>query len=180
VYAGSGPGRGARWYKRRVRPLIPAILASLAAATCAPAAPPAKEAIAAALDDWHDAAAHADEARYFGHFADDAVFLGTDATERWDTAAFRAYAHPHFAKGKAWSFKSIRRVITVDPDGHVAWFDEDLDAPKLGPVRGSGVLVKRGAGWKISQYNLAVTVPNERFEAVKRAAAGAEPPPCPR
>ena len=35
------------------------------------------------LDDFHDAAAHADEARYFGHFAAGAVFLGTDATERW-------------------------------------------------------------------------------------------------
>src|SRR5262249_42795332 len=48
------------------------------------------------LDDWHDAAAHADEARYFGHFAPGGVFLGTDASERWDVAAFRAYAHPRF------------------------------------------------------------------------------------
>ena len=44
--------------------------------------------------------AASDEERYFAHFADDAVFMGTDATERWDKAAFRAYAHPHFAKGK--------------------------------------------------------------------------------
>src|SRR5438067_6674996 len=34
------------------------------------------------LDDWHDAASKADEERYFGHFANGAVFLGTDATER--------------------------------------------------------------------------------------------------
>jgi hypothetical protein len=159
------------------RALLRTAIVMLLAGACAPVAPPAKEAIAAALDDWHDAAARADEERYFGHMTSDAVFLGTDATERWDTAAFRAYAHPHFAKGKAWSFRSIRRAITVDPGGLVAWFDEDLDAPKLGPVRGSGVLVKRGAAWKISQYNLAVTVPNERFDAVKRAAAGAEPLP---
>src|SRR5262245_54937937 len=119
---------------RPMRPLLPAILLSLAAATCAPAAPPppevpipaapaAKEAIAAVLDNWIDAAARADEERYFGYLAEDAVFLGTDATERWDKAAFRAYAHPHFAKGKAWSFKAIRREITVDPAGVVAWFD---------------------------------------------------------
>src|SRR6266545_7462239 len=38
-------------------------------------------AAAAMLDDWHAAAAAADEARYFAHFATDAVFLGTDATE---------------------------------------------------------------------------------------------------
>ena len=55
------------------------------------------------VDDWHDAAAKADETRYFAHFTDDGVFLGTDATERWDVPAFRKYAHPHFAKGKAWA-----------------------------------------------------------------------------
>ncbi len=38
--------------------------------------PAASAAIARALDDFHDAAARADEARYFAHFADDAVFLG--------------------------------------------------------------------------------------------------------
>ena len=46
------------------------------------------------------AAAHAHEPRYFAHFAPEAVFLGTDAAERWDLGAFRAYAHPHFAQGK--------------------------------------------------------------------------------
>src|SRR5690349_10642917 len=86
-------------YNRPMRPrLLPALLVCLAAASCgkaSPAAPPSKEAIAAVLDDWHAAAAHADEDRYFGHLADDAVFLGTDAKERWDKAAFLAYAHPH-------------------------------------------------------------------------------------
>ena len=86
----------------------------------------------------------ADEARYFGHFAAGAVFLGTDATERWDAVAFRAYAHPHFARGKAWSFSAVRRAIILAPDGTVAWFDEDLATPNLGPARGSGVLVREG------------------------------------
>ncbi|MEM9802988.1 MAG: hypothetical protein AAGA20_21875, partial [Planctomycetota bacterium] len=31
------------------------------------------------LDDWHEAAAVGDRDRYIGHFAPDAVFLGTDA-----------------------------------------------------------------------------------------------------
>jgi ketosteroid isomerase-like protein len=164
------------------RSILPALVLSLACATCAaPTAPPrvavtaepaAKAAINAVLDDWHDAAAQADEERYFRHLAEDSVFLGTDATERWDPPAFRTFAHPHFAKHKAWSFKSIRRAVTVDPGGAIAWFDEDLDTPNLGPARGSGVLGKRGGEWKILQYNLAVTVPNDRFDAVKRAAAG--------
>jgi len=75
-----------------------------------------------ALDDLHDAAARADEERYFAHFARGGVFLGTDATERWDVAAFRAYAHPHFARGKAWSLRGVRRNVAVR--GDLAWFDE--------------------------------------------------------
>lgn len=136
-----------------------------------------RAAIARVLDDFHDAAARADEARYFGHFAADAVFLGTDATERWEREAFRRYAHPHFVKGKAWSFRAVRREIALDRGGAVAWFDEDLATPNLGPARGSGVLVRGapGAAWKIAQYNLAITVPNERFGEVKRLLAGEAP-----
>lgn len=117
------------------------------------------------LDDWHDAAAKADESRYFAHFAEGAVFMGTDATERWTVPQFRAYAHPHFARGRAWSFHATRREVTVR--GDVAWFDEDLATPNLGPARGSGVLVREANAWKIAHYNLTVTVPNERMKAVK-------------
>jgi hypothetical protein len=133
-----------------------------------------KKAIAAVLDDWHDAAARAAEDRYFAHFAEGGVFLGTDATERWDVPAFRAYAHPHFARGKAWSFRAVRRSIEIAPGAAVAWFDEDLDTPNLGPARGSGVLVRRAPGepWRIAQYNLSVPIPNERFDEVKRLIAG--------
>ena len=122
--------------------------------------------ISRVLDDWHDAAAHADEERYFAHFAPMGVFLGTDATERWTVPQFRAYAHPHFAKGKAWAFAATRREITFV--NGVAWFDEDLDTANLGPARGSGVLVRNEAGgWKIAQYNLSIPIPNERFKEVR-------------
>jgi SnoaL-like protein len=131
-------------------------------------------AIGKVVDGWHDAAARADEAAYFGAFAPNAVFLGTDATERWSLDAFRAYAHPHFAKGKAWSFKSVRREVTLGCDGRVAWFDEDLATPNLGPARGSGVLVVVDGAWMIAQYNLAITVPNERFKEVKALLEGKE------
>jgi hypothetical protein len=120
--------------------------------------------VAAVLDDFHDAAAKADEDRYFGHFAPDGVFLGTDATERWDVASFRAYAHPHFAKGKAWSFRGVRRRVIVR--GDTAWFEEDLETQNLGPARGSGVLRFSEGRWLIEQYVLSITVPNERFKEV--------------
>ena len=157
-------------------------VAASALLACAPArlAPPpslapasageeaAKRDIAQALDDMHDAAARADENRYFAHFAPDAVFLGTDAKERWDMTAFRGFAHPFFGKGKAWSFRSVRRGITVSADGRIAWFDEDLATEKLGPARGSGVLARGASGtWLVEQYNLTTVVPNERFAAVR-------------
>jgi hypothetical protein len=127
----------------------------------------AKVAIAQALDDWHDAAAHADEERYFARFAAKGVFLGTDATERWDVAAFRAYAHPRFSAGKGWAFHATRRAIALSDDGTTAWFDEDLATEKLGPARGSGVLTLVSGQWRIEQYNLATVIPNERFAAVR-------------
>ncbi|HEU0053410.1 MAG TPA: nuclear transport factor 2 family protein, partial [Longimicrobium sp.] len=132
---------------------------------CAHAPVPGQDAIARELDDFHDAAAQADEARYFAHFAPDGVFLGTDATERWDVQAFRAYSHPYFAKGKAWTFHGVRRRIAVR--GDVAWFEEDLETQNLGPARGSGVLVFSGGRWLIEQYVLSITVPNEKFKAVR-------------
>jgi ketosteroid isomerase-like protein len=134
-----------------------------------------QNAVAAVLDDWHKAAANADESRYFGHFSADAVFLGTDATERWTRDEFRRWAKPHFAKGKAWSFKAVKRNITVSKDGSVAWFDEVLDTPNLGPARGSGVLTWDGQAWKIAQYNLSVPIPNSIFKDVKRLIDAANP-----
>src|SRR6202162_6190006 len=135
----------------------------------APAAPSGEAAVAAVLDDWHAAAAAADESRYFGHFAPGAVFLGTDATERWNVEEFRRYAHPYFAKGKAWSFKAVERHVSFSPDRSVAWFDELLDTPNLGPARGSGVLLRVGGGWKIEHFDLSVPIPNGLLKYVKHS-----------
>ena len=141
----------------------------VAAVGCAhgPARAPARADVDGVLDDWHQAAAAADEARYFSHFADGAVFFGTDPAERWNVGEFRAYAHPHFARGKAWSFRAVRRAVFFAADGRTAWFDEDLDTPNLGPARGTGVLVLRAGRWRIAQYNLSVPIPNGIFKDVK-------------
>lgn len=131
--------------------------------------------VARVLDDWHAAAAAADEVRYFAHFAAFAVFLGTDGAERWTLPEFRAYAHPHFARGKAWTMRATRREVTFR--GDVAWFDEDLETAKLGPARGTGVLAKDELGaWKIVQYSLSIPIPNERFAEARAVMDGA---PCP-
>ncbi|HJL17502.1 MAG TPA: nuclear transport factor 2 family protein [Sandaracinaceae bacterium LLY-WYZ-13_1] len=135
-----------------------------------------REAIDTVLDDWHAAAAASDEARYFALMAPDAVFLGTDASERWTRDALREYARPHFEAGNGWAFRAARRDVVVGPRGRLAWFDETLETENLGPARGSGVLRREPEGWRIVQYNLALTVPNERFAQVRALLAG-EPPP---
>ncbi len=101
------------------------------------------------------------------HYAPGAVFLGTDATEHWDVKALQAYAHPRFAEGKGWVIHSVCRTLDFSPDGSVAWFDEELHGDRLGPARGSGVLVHVGGRWLVAQYNLALTVPNDRFGEVR-------------
>src|SRR5206468_1716956 len=112
------------------------------------------------LDDWHQAASVADESRYFGHFAPNGVFLGTDPTERWTAPAFRAWAKPYFDRKQAWTFKPHNRHIDFSADGNTAWFDELLDTANMGLCRGSGVLVRKAGAWKIAQYNLSIPIPN--------------------
>jgi len=128
--------------------------------------------VASVLDDWHQAASVADESRYFGHFAHNGVFLGTDATERWTVSAFRTWAKPHFQRKSAWSFKARDRHIEFSADGKIAWFDEMLDTPNLGVCRGSGVLAREGRTWKIAQYNLSIPIPNALAPGIVKEIAG--------
>src|SRR5262249_15842304 len=128
----------------------------------------ASGAIGPVLDGWHAAAAAADEEKYFSYFTADAVFLGTDASERWTPHEFRKWGHPYFGRGKAWSCKATSRWIAFAPDRTVAWFDEALDTPNLGPCRGSGVLVATDKGWKIAQYNLSIPIPNDLADDFKK------------
>lgn len=150
--------------------LLAAVLALVAARARAQSSEGlfASGAIGGVLDAWHAAAAAADEEKYFSYFTPDAVYLGTDGSERWTRDQFRQWAHPYFAKGKAWSFRSVSRWITFAPDRTVAWFDEALETPNLGPCRGSGVLVATDKGWKIAQYNLSIPIPNDLADDFKK------------
>ena len=117
------------------------------------------------LEAWHKAAADANFDAYFELMTDDAVFIGTDADENWQLEAFKAYAKPHFDRGKAWSFSTLERTIYHPKKSKIAWFDELLDT-QMGICRGSGVLRLDGKTWKIQHYVLSITVPNENIEAL--------------
>lgn len=112
------------------------------------------------IDSWHTAAAKADFVTYFNLMSDQAIFIGTDATENWTKNEFQAYAKPHFDKGKAWDFKSLQRNIYFSADKKTVWFDELL-ATQMKICRGSGVLIKVKNEWKIAHYVLSISIPNE-------------------
>lgn len=124
-----------------------------------------KKNISKVLDDLNTFAATADYKNYFDLFAEESTFIGTDATEIWNKKEFMAWAKPFFDKGKAWNFTSLKRSITFSKDGNYAWFDEVLDT-QMKICRGSGVLEKIGGKWKIRQYVLSTTVPNEVIDEV--------------
>ena len=120
-----------------------------------------EEEVAQVLDTMHEAASKADFDRHFSLFADSAIFLGTDKTERWTKSEFQAYAKPSFDQGLGWTYSVLNRNIYLHGN-NVAWFDEALKNEDLGESRGSGVLTRAdGEEWKVEQYNLSIPIPNK-------------------
>jgi len=147
--------------------LLMGIVPLLAAAPAAGREEAARAEIDRVLTAWHKAAAEADEIVYFGTLAPQAVFLGTDAGERWTKEEFEKWAAPYFQRSSAWIFRAEKRWITVAPDGRTAWFDELLYSESYWTCRGSGVLRRIGGKWLICQYNLAFTIPNAVTREIK-------------
>lgn len=151
-----------------------ALIAATAAMLLLAPAAHAQEAeadIGQVLDQLNIASTAADTTAYFSLFTPDARFIGTDATERWSLPEFRAYVEPYFSRGRGWIYTPRDRVITIAPVDCrcIAWFDEVLDNASYGVTRGSGVLRKTEDGWKIEQYVLSFTIPNDKARAVVEA-----------
>lgn len=129
------------------------------------------------LNAFHHFASKADGQRYFELFAPDAVFLGTDASERWPIAEFKTYAMKRFEAGTGWTYTLKPGTRHINVQGDIAWFDELLDNAKYGVCRGSGVLRKIDGQWKIAQYNLTFTVPNDAAADVVKVIRDVERSP---
>lgn len=117
------------------------------------------------IGKWHKAAAQANFENYFNLMTNDAIFIGTDATENWTAPEFKKFAKPYFDAGRAWSFSTIDRNLYVHENLRVAWFDELLDT-HMGICRGSGVVMKENGNWKIHHYVLSLTIPNENVDEI--------------
>lgn len=124
-----------------------------------------KKEISTMLDAFNLAAAKSDYEGYFNYFADESTFIGTDATEIWSKKEFMIWAKPYFDKKRTWNFTALKRNIYFSKDGKLAWFDELLDT-QMKICRGSGVVEKIKGVWKVKQYVLSVTVPNDVVDKV--------------
>ncbi len=143
----------------KINQMIAFILLSVVYAVSAQATS-VNEAINETLDNFHQAAAQADYQTYFNLLADDGIFLGTDASERWNKEQFAKYVKPYFSKGQGWRYVSTERHISPVEGSNLVFFDELLDNKNYGQCRGSGVLIFEDNQWRILQYNLSVMVPN--------------------
>ncbi len=120
-----------------------------------------EQTISLMLEEFHHAAAEANAQIYLNLLTEDAIFLGTDASERWTKKQFSAFVLPYFNQGKGWLYETKVRNVSLFESSSVAFFDEILENENYGRCRGSGVLIKTSQGWKISQYSLSIMVPNE-------------------
>jgi len=118
----------------------------------------AQEDLDALLNGLHLDAHNGNFESYFDRYSSNAVFLGTDKTERWTIEEFKAYAKPAFSDGHGWTYAVIER--NWEGDGNTRWFDEILLNEKLGHCRGTGVVELINGEWKISHYALTMLVPN--------------------
>lgn len=112
------------------------------------------------IDKWHKDVASYDFDSYFEVMSEDAVFIGTDASENWNKQEFMLFSKPFFEKKKTWDFKPLQRNIYISEDGKTIWFDELLNT-WMKICRGSGVVVKEKNEYKIKHYVLSFTIPND-------------------
>ena len=128
--------------------------------------------INALLDGLHEDAHKGNFETYFDRYSLDAVFLGTDKTERWNIQEFKSYAKPAFSDGHGWTYKVIER--NWEGNGDTRWFDEILFNEKLGHCRGTGVIQLINNEWKIAHYALTMLIPNEIAAEVGRQSQKVE------
>jgi hypothetical protein len=124
-----------------------------------------KESVNTTMTNWHKAATDANFENYFSKMDSAAIFIGTDASENWTKKQFKAFCKPYFEEGKAWDFKTLERTIYISKNKDIVWFNELLNT-WMGTCRGSGVLEKVENNWKIKQYVLSVSIPNDNMNQV--------------
>ena len=66
------------------------------------------------LNDLHKYASEANSKKYIDLFASNAVFFGTDISERWHINEFNDYATKRMATGTGWTYTMKERNIILN------------------------------------------------------------------
>jgi len=119
------------------------------------------------INEWHHAAAIADEKAFFGFMTEGAVYIGTDTSERWQRDELAKWSEKYFQRPSAWDFKPISRNITFGPAKNIAWFDELLDT-WMGVCRSTGIVEWVDDQWKLVHYQLSLTLPNDQLNDFRK------------
>ena len=119
----------------------------------------AQEKLDVLLNGLHQDAHEGNYETYLERYTSDAIFLGTDKTERWTIQEFKKYAKPAFADGHGWTYEVVER--NWEGSGDTRWFDEILFNEKYGHCRGTGVVELINGEWKIAHYSLTLLIPND-------------------
>jgi len=118
------------------------------------------------VNQWHHAAAIADEDSFFGRMTPGCIYIGTDPTERWLRDELKEWSKEFFNRETAWAFKPLSRNITIGPGGQIAWFDELLDT-WMGTCRSTGIMEQIDGEWMIIYYHLSVALPNDKLDGYR-------------
>lgn len=118
------------------------------------------------VNQWHHAAAIADEVSFFGRMTPGCIYIGTDPTERWLRDELKEWSKEFFNRETAWAFKPLSRNITIGPGGQIAWFDELLDT-WMGTCRSTGIMERIDGEWMIIYYHLSVALPNDKLDGYR-------------
>lgn len=112
------------------------------------------------INQWHRAASTGDGPSFFGRMTHDAIYLGTDASERWTRTSMEADLGKYFNGKRAWHFIPYDRTYFSLDNSQDVFFDEYLKT-WMGTCRGAGLITKENGMWKIKYYQLSVAVPND-------------------
>lgn len=129
------------------------------------------QAVEAADKQFDESFAAKNMAAMFAPVADDCIFYGTDPTERWDVASFKAMIEPQMKNGMP-SMNVLSREVSFLAKGSVAVVVKKINWVIFKTeLREVVVYEKQKDGWKMKTFNLSLTIPNQKTKALNELMA---------
>lgn len=103
----------------------------------------------------------------FKHVADDAIFYGTDPTDKWTAATFRKMLERNIADRRPTPI-TVSRTITPVAAGTMAIVTKQVNWSIFKtPLREVAVYEKKN-GWQLKYFSLNILLPDERIHELNQ------------